>query len=74
MSISIETQVIALLDEAQREGRCCSPESRSLREAMRHVSVPAPDWGAASEALRWAATLCMELARDCEIERMRDGD
>ena len=47
---------------------------RRLREAMRHVSVPVPDWGAASEALRWAATLCMELARDCEIERMRDGD
>ncbi len=36
MSMSIETQVIALLDEAQREGRCCSPESRSLREAMRY--------------------------------------
>ena len=45
-----------------------------LRDAVRHVSVPAPDWGAASEALRWAATLCMELARDCEREKERDGD
>ena len=45
-----------------------------LRDAMRAVSVPTPDWGAASEALRWAATLCMELARDCERESERDGD
>ena len=44
-----------------------------LRDAMRAVSVPEPDWGAASDALRWAATLCMELARDCEREE-RDGD
>lgn len=47
---------------------------RRLRDAVRAVSVPAPDWGAAREALRWAATIAMELARDCEIERMRDGD
>ena len=39
---------------------------------MRNVSVPTPDWGAASEALRWAATIAMELARDCEREE-RDG-
>lgn len=45
-----------------------------LRDAMRNTSVPAPDWGAASEALRWAATIAMELARDCEIERERHGD
>ena len=44
-----------------------------LTEAMRAVSVPTPDWGAASEALRWAATIAMELARDCEREG-RDGD
>ena len=44
-----------------------------LRDAVRAVSVPTPDWGAASDALRWAATLCMELARDCEREE-RDGD
>ena len=44
-----------------------------LRDAMRAVSVPTPDWGAASEALRWAATIAMELARDCEREE-RDGD
>ena len=44
-----------------------------LAGAMRNVSVPMPDWGAASDALRWAATLCMELARDCEREG-RDGD
>ena len=45
-----------------------------LADAMRAVSVPTPDWGAASEALRWAATFAMELARDCERERRRDGD
>ena len=45
-----------------------------LRDAMRHVSVPTPDWGAAGKALRWAATIAMELARDCERERERDGD
>lgn len=44
-----------------------------LRDAVRAVSVPTPDWGAASEALRWAATLCMELARDCRRESRR-GD
>ena len=44
-----------------------------LREAVRAVSVPSPDWGAAGEALRWAATIAMELARDCEREE-RDGD
>ena len=44
-----------------------------LREAVRAVSVPSPDWGAAGEALRWAATSAMELARDCEREE-RDGD
>ena len=44
-----------------------------LRDAMRAVSVPTPDWGAASDALRWAATIAMELARDCEREE-RDGD
>ncbi len=47
---------------------------RRLRDAVRHVSVPTPDWGAASEALRWAATIAMELARDCEREKERDGD
>lgn len=45
-----------------------------LRDAMRAVSVPTPDWGAAGKALRWAATIAMELARDCERERERDGD
>ena len=44
-----------------------------LRDAVRAVSVPDPDWGAAGEALRWAATIAMELARDCEREE-RDGD
>ena len=44
-----------------------------LREAVRAVSVPSPDWGAAGEALRWAATIAMELARDCERDE-RDGD
>ena len=45
-----------------------------LRDAVRAVSVPDPDWGAAGEALRWSATIAMELARDCERERERDGD
>ena len=44
-----------------------------LRDAMRAVSVTTPDWGAASDALMWAATIAMELARDCEREE-RDGD
>lgn len=45
-----------------------------LRDAMRAVSVPAPDWGAARDALMWAATIAIELARDCETEERRDGD
>lgn len=45
-----------------------------LRDAVRAVSVPTPDWGAARDALMWAATIAMELARDCELERERDGD
>ena len=44
-----------------------------LRDAVRAVSVPTPDWGAARDALMWAATIAMELARDCEREE-RDGD
>ena len=44
-----------------------------LRDAVRAVSVPTPDWGAAGKALRRAATIAMELARDCEREE-RDGD
>ena len=39
MGMSINNRVFALLDEAQREGRCCSPDSRSLRDAMRYRSV-----------------------------------
>ena len=50
-----------------------SEARRRLRDAMRAVSVPTPDWGAAGKALRWAATIAMELARDCEREE-RDGD
>ena len=48
-----------------------------LREAMRSLSVPWPDWEMARESLDWAATLAMELARDCMREdrrgRIADG-
>ena len=39
MGTSINDRVAALLDEAQREGRCCSPYGRSLRDAMRYRSA-----------------------------------
>lgn len=52
-----------------------------LRKAVRALSVPGPDWERAAVTLDWAATLCMELARDCrretEDERrdwIEDGD
>lgn len=45
-----------------------------LREAVRALSVPGTDWERACVSLDWAATLCMELARDCERERERDGE
>ena len=45
-----------------------------LREAVRALSVPGTDWERAGVSLDWAATLCMELARDCMRERERDGD
>ena len=44
-----------------------------LREVVRALSVPDTDWERAGVSLMWAATLCMELARDCEREE-RDGD
>lgn len=46
---------------------------RSLDRAMRALSVPGPDWEMARESLDWAATLAMELARDCRRESRR-GD
>lgn len=45
-----------------------------LRAAMRDLSVPRPDWGRAARMLDWAATLCMELARDCRGEGGGDLD
>ena len=39
-----------------------------LREAIRALSVPRPDWWRAANVFDWAATLCMELARDCRRE------
>ena len=39
MGMSTYNRLIELLDEAQREGRCCSPDSRSLRDAMRYRSA-----------------------------------
>lgn len=45
-----------------------------LRAAMRDLSVPRPDWGRAAMMLDWAATLCMELARDCRREGGGDLD
>ena len=45
-----------------------------LREAVRALSVPGTDWERAVVSLDWAATIAMELARDCERESERDGD
>ena len=45
-----------------------------LREAVRALSVPGTDWERACVSLMWAATLAMELARDCKAERRRDAD
>lgn len=51
------------------EARDCVTTVRSLlRAAMRALSRPSPDWGRAAVTLDWAATLCMELARDCRRE------
>lgn len=36
MSKSIDDSVAAMLDEAERARRCCTPSERGLREAMRH--------------------------------------
>ena len=58
-------------DEAR--GRLGAARER-LREAVRALSLPEADWERAARMLDWAATLAMELARDCERERERDGD
>lgn len=44
-----------------------------LDRAVRALSVPVTDWAGAEDALGWAATLAMELARDCRFERERRG-
>lgn len=44
-----------------------------LREAIRALSVPRPDWWRAAKAFAWAATLCMELVRDCRREAGHGG-
>ena len=44
-----------------------------LREAIRALSVPRPDWWRAAKAFAWAATLCMELTRDCRREAGHEG-
>ena len=44
-----------------------------LRKAVRALSVPEPDWERARKSLDWAATLCMELARDCRRESEHEG-
>lgn len=46
---------------------------RLLNRAMRALSRPSPDWGRAAATLDWAATLCMELARDCRRESEHEG-
>lgn len=53
---------------------CVTSVRRLLRAAMRDLSVPRPDWGCAAATLDWAATLCMELARDCRREGGGDLD
>ena len=44
-----------------------------LDRAVRALSVPVTDYAGAEDALDWAATLAMELARDCRFERERRG-
>ena len=57
-----------------RSARVCVTDVRGfLRAAMRALSVPRPDWGRAARMLDWAATLCMELARDCRRETEDEG-
>ena len=57
-----------------RSARVCVTDVRGLlRAAMRDLSVPRPDWGRAARMLDWAATLCMELARDCRRESEHEG-
>ena len=41
---------------------------RSLDRAMRALSVPGPDWGAASEAASECVRMCAELEARCQIE------
>ncbi|WP_317415110.1 hypothetical protein [Thermophilibacter provencensis] len=48
--------------------KCVTTVRGLLREVMRTLSRPRPDWGHAAVMLDWAATLCMELARDCRRE------
>lgn len=51
------------------EARVHVTEARRLLDrAMRALSVPEPDWEGARKSLDWAATLCMELTRDCRRE------
>lgn len=57
-----------------RSARGCVTDVRDLlRAAMRDLSVPRPDWGCAARMLDWAATLCMELARDLAADHMPPG-
>ena len=51
------------------------PIRDAARRALRALSGPTPDWERAGVSLDWAATLCMELARDCmreDEERRQD--
>lgn len=51
------------------DARGCVTTIRGLLcEAMRTLSRPRPDWRHAAVMLSWAATLCMELTRDCRRE------
>lgn len=57
-----------------RSARGCVTDLRGLlRAAMRALSRPIPDWGRAAVMLDWAATLCMELVRDCRREAEHEG-
>lgn len=53
--------------------RCVTTIRGLLREVMRTLSRPRPDWGHAARMLCWAATLCMELTRDCRREAGHGG-
>lgn len=44
-----------------------------LRRAMRHLSKPGPDWGAASVVLLCVSIAALMLSKDCQMEEVEHG-